>query len=138
MNRIDKTVVFRPLGESELRRILDVELHHLQQRIMSLGADRLFVLSLADCAREYLLREGTDLKYGARHLKRTIERALVAPLSNLIASSQVNRGDLIRVHYDSERGRMAFAKEAEKMTEGAMMRVSGIGPRMAAASSTAA
>ena len=138
MNRIDKVVVFRPLGGPELRRILELELHNVQQRIMRIGPDRLFVLSVTDCARDYLLREGTDLKYGARHLKRTIERALVTPLSNLIASRQVSRGDLIRVHYNPELRGMAFAKEAEKMSEGAMLRVAGIGPRMAAASSTAA
>lgn len=138
MNRIDKVVVFQPLSASELRRILDLELHHVQHRIMSLGADRLFVLSLTDSARDYLLCEGTDSRYGARHLKRTIERRLIGPLSRLIASSQVRPGDLVRADYNRELGRMAFAREAEKMTEGAMLRVAGIGPKAAAASTTAA
>src|SRR5262249_27133333 len=88
MNRIDKTVVFRPLGEPELRKILGLELNIVQQRIFSSSNGAPFVFSLTDPAREFLLREGTDLKYGARHLKRAIDRHLVHPLSNLIATEQ--------------------------------------------------
>ncbi len=101
INRIDKTVVFRPLGETELRKILTLELNMVQQRVFSSGAGAPFVFSLTDDAKDFLLREGTDLKYGARHLKRAIERNLVHPLSNLIATEQVRGGDLIRVDYDA-------------------------------------
>ena len=87
MNRIDKTVVFRPLGEAELRQILDLELNVLQQRIFHSSTAAPFVFSVAESARDFLLREGTDLKYGARHLKRAIDRRLVQPLSNLVATS---------------------------------------------------
>ena len=59
-----------------------------------------FVFSVTPEARAFLLREGTDMKYGARHLKRAIERALVHPLSNLIASGQVHGGDLLRIDFD--------------------------------------
>jgi len=69
------------------------------------------------------LREGTDLKYGARHLKRAIERSLVHPLSNLIATGQVCGGDLIRVDYDSEMAAMTFFKEAEDMPPYAMLQM---------------
>jgi ATP-dependent Clp protease ATP-binding subunit ClpA len=65
MNRIDKTVVFRPLGDAELRRILALELNMLQQRIFKSPNGTRFVLRLADAAKEHLLREGTDVKYGA-------------------------------------------------------------------------
>ncbi len=123
MNRIDKTVVFRPLGECELRKILGLELNILQQRIFNSATGSAFVFSLTDSAKEYLLVEGTDLKYGARHLKRAIDRALVHPLSNLIATEQVRGGDLIRVDYDHQTGRMTFFKEAEDMPAYAMVQM---------------
>jgi ATP-dependent Clp protease ATP-binding subunit ClpB len=120
MNRIDKTVVFRPLGEPELRKILTLELNMVQQRIFGSTTGARFVFSLTDAAREHLLREGTDLKYGARHLKRAIERNLVHPLSNLIATEQVRSGDLIRVDFDAIRARLTFFKEAEDIPAYAM------------------
>jgi ATP-dependent Clp protease ATP-binding subunit ClpB len=123
MNRIDKTVVFRPLGEPELRKILTLELNMVQQRVFSSVAGSPFVFSLTDGAKEFLLRDGTDLKYGARHLKRAIERNLVHPLSNLIATQQVRGGDLIRVDVDPVSPRLTFFKEAEDMPAYAMVQM---------------
>ena len=123
MNRIDKTVVFRPLGEPELRKILGLELNIVQQRVFSSANGAPFVFSLTDGAKEYLLREGTDMKYGARHLKRAIDRNLVHPLSNLIATEQVRGGDLIRVDYDQSLSRLTFFKEAEDMPAYAMVQM---------------
>ncbi len=123
VNRIDKTVVFRPLGEPQLRQILGIELSIVQQRVFSSGSGAPFVFSLTDGAKEFLLREGTDLKYGARHLKRAIERNLVHPLSNLIATEQVRGGDLIRVDYDACGSRLTFFKEAEDMPAYAMVQM---------------
>src|SRR5215831_16481342 len=123
MNRIDKTVVFRPLGEPELRKILALELNIVQQRVFSSANGAPFVFSLTDNAKDYLLREGTDMKYGARHLKRAIDRNLVHPLSNLIATEQVRGGDLIRVDYDAEQCRLTFFKEAEDMPAYAMVQM---------------
>ncbi len=123
MNRIDKTVVFRPLGEPELRKILTLELNIVQQRIFTSTKGAPFVFSLTDSAREHLLQAGTDLKYGARHLKRTIDRNLVLPLSNLIATGQVRCGDLIRVEFDPALRRLTFFTEAEDMPAYAMARM---------------
>ena len=123
MNRIDKVVVFRPLGEPELRKILGLELNIVQQRIFNSANGAPFVFSLTEPAKDFLLREGTDMKYGARHLKRAIDRRLVHPLSNLIATEQVRGGDLIRVDYDSELERMTFFKEAEDMPAYTMMQM---------------
>ncbi|MBZ5726835.1 MAG: AAA family ATPase [Acidobacteriia bacterium] len=120
MNRIDKTVVFRPLGEAELRKILALELNIVQQRIFSSAHGAPFVFSLTDEAQDFLLREGTDMKYGARHLKRAIDRNLVHSLSNLIATEQVRAGDLLRVDYDCELQRLTFFTEAEDMPAYAM------------------
>jgi len=123
MNRIDKTVVFKPLGVAELRKILTLELNMVQQRIFSSANGAPFVFSLTDGARDFLLREGTDMKYGARHLKRAIDRNLVHPMSNLIATEQVRGGDLIRVDYDSSLSRLTFYKEAEDMPAYAMVQM---------------
>ncbi len=123
MNRIDKTVVFRPLGEPELRKILDLELTMVQHRLLSSANSAPFVFSLTSEASDFLLREGTDLKYGARHLKRAIQRNLVHPLSNLMATGQVRGGDLIRVEFDSTFRALAFFKEAEDMPAYAMARM---------------
>ncbi|HLY16134.1 MAG TPA: AAA family ATPase [Bryobacteraceae bacterium] len=125
MNRIDKVVVFRPLGEPELRKILGLELNILQQRILNSVNGAPFVFSLTDPAKDFLLREGTDMKYGARHLKRAIDRSLVHPLSNLIATDQVRGGDLIKVDYDGVLDRMTFFTEAEDMPPYAMMQMMG-------------
>ena len=123
MNRIDKTVVFRPLGTEQLHRILNIELNMLQQRIFNSANTTPFVFSMTAEAKDYLLCEGTDMKYGARHLKRAIDRALVHPLSNLIASAQVRGGDLIQVEYDSEASCLTFVKQAEDMPAYAMIQM---------------
>jgi ATP-dependent Clp protease ATP-binding subunit ClpB len=123
MNRIDKVVVFRPLGDVELRKILGLELNILQQRIFNSANGAPFVFSVTESARDFLLREGTDIKYGARHLKRAIDRALVHPLSNLIATEQIRGGDCIRVDFDIHSARMTFLKEAEDMPPYAMMQM---------------
>ena len=123
MNRIDKTVVFRALGVEELRKILGLELNVVQQRIFSSSKGAPFVFTVTDDAKDFLLREGTDLKYGARHLKRAIDRNLVHPLSNLIATEQVLGGDLIRIDYDAATGRLSFFKEAENMPSYAMLQM---------------
>jgi ATP-dependent Clp protease ATP-binding subunit ClpA len=113
MNRLDRVVVFRPLEMVDLRKILSIELGMLQERIFNSAQTTPFVFNVTEPAKDFLLREGTDIKYGARHLKRTIERSLVHPLSNLIASGQIHNGDLIQVDFDAELGVLAFTKEAE-------------------------
>jgi len=123
VNRIDKVAVFRTLGRSELDSVLTIELHRLQNRVLTSQYAAPFVFSVSDEARGYLLREGTDMKYGARHLKRAIERSLVHPLSNLIASSQVDSGDLVRVDYDEVSDCLIFVKEAEQIAGWTMARM---------------
>lgn len=128
MNRIDKMVVFRPLGRTELEQILTLELKIVQQRIMQSPAAQPFVFSLTDEARDFLLRTGTDLKYGARHLKRTIDRNLVHPLSNLIATGQVVGGDLIEVDVEEDQQGLTFSREAEDLPAYAMTQILDGGP----------
>jgi ATP-dependent Clp protease ATP-binding subunit ClpA len=111
MNRIDKVVVFRSLKEHHLRQILELELAAVQERIMR-SAGTKFVFQCSDTAKTMLLEEGIDFKYGARHLKRSIERFLVYPLSNLVATEQVGLGDLVYVDLDEHGKRLVFSKRS--------------------------
>jgi ATP-dependent Clp protease ATP-binding subunit ClpB len=115
INRIDKIAVFRPLGQRELRCILDLELGQVQQRILQTPAAKPFVFRTTDAAKTFLLAEGTDMQYGARHLKRAIERLLVHPLSNLIATEQITTGDWIELDFDDEEQKLSFARVGEDL-----------------------
>jgi ATP-dependent Clp protease ATP-binding subunit ClpA len=109
MNRIDKVVVFHTLNEQHLRQILDLELCALQERILR-SANTKFVFQCSAEVKEMLLREGIDYRYGARHLKRSIERLLVLPISNLVATGQLEVGDSVYVDLDDSGGDVAFSK----------------------------
>jgi ATP-dependent Clp protease ATP-binding subunit ClpB len=111
MNRIDKVVVFRSLKEHHLRLILDLELQAVQDRIMQ-SAGTKFVFQCTSTAKDMLLKEGLDFKYGARHLKRSVERFLVYPLSNLVATGQIGLGDLVNVDVDQTTHRLVFSKRS--------------------------
>jgi ATP-dependent Clp protease ATP-binding subunit ClpA len=111
MNRIDKVVVFQTLNQQHLRQVLDIELNEVQNRIMASQSDKQFIFRCTSEAKEFLLREGTDLKYGARHLKRAIERHLVYPISNLIATGQIGLGDVIKIDLCSSADKLTFSKE---------------------------
>jgi len=113
MNRIDKVVVFKPLHREHLEHILEIELEMVQRRIFMVANQKQFVFNCTKDVKEFLLQEGTDARYGARHLKRAIERHLVAPLANLVSTSQVRFGDCIRVHRTSE-GEMMFTREPQR------------------------
>jgi len=121
MNRIDKVVVYRPLKEHHLLQIVDLELQAVQDRIMhSAGAK--FVLQYSGAAKDMLLREGLDFRYGARHIKRSIERFLVHPLSSLIATEQMQSGDVVHVDVNRKTGKLAFMKYAGGSLVNSMLR----------------
>jgi ATP-dependent Clp protease ATP-binding subunit ClpA len=109
MNRIDRVVVFRSLKEHHLRQILDLELKALQDRIWA-SAGASFRFECSDSAKEMLLNEGIDFRYGARHIKRSIERLLVYPLSNLVMTKQVGCGEVVYVDCDSNSAKLEFLK----------------------------
>src|SRR6266571_4843794 len=91
MNRLDKVVVFHPLKREELDEVLDIELGQVQQRVLD-STTRPFLFRITSEGREFLLQEGTDQRYGARHLKRAIERYVVYPIARLLATAQVHQG----------------------------------------------
>jgi ATP-dependent Clp protease ATP-binding subunit ClpA len=109
MNRLDKVVVFNSLHEKAIRRILDLELDMVQRRILAAGRGP-FVLRCSDEVREFLLKEGYDRRYGARPLKRAIERYLIIPLSNLIATGQISAGDTLLVERGELENELRFSK----------------------------
>ncbi|HKQ74347.1 MAG TPA: AAA family ATPase [Blastocatellia bacterium] len=109
MNRLDKVVVFRSLNGEALRRIIELELDAIQRRILSIGNGS-FIISCSNDAKNFLLVEGFDRRYGARPLKRAIERHLVLPLSNLIATGQVTGGEMVCIDVDGEASELTFKK----------------------------
>lgn len=112
LNRIDKIVVFNPLGEKELRGILKIELGMVRHRIaQSMAKKNLFDFVFSPLAEDFLLEEGTNLKCGARHLKRTIQKLLVVPLSTFMTTGQVEGGDNLIVDVDVGRKKLFFTKE---------------------------
>jgi len=112
MNRLDKIVVFHPLNREQIAKVLQNELGQVQQRVLE-TANGQFLFRVTDAGREFLLYEGMDQRYGARHLKRAIERHVVFPLANLLATGQVQAGDMLCIDWDSRVGGLVFWKEDE-------------------------
>src|SRR3954451_1846153 len=113
INRIDKIAVFKPLDGADLSRVLDIELAQVQQRILTSSSGKSFALSVSESGKHFLIEQGTDIRYGARHLKRAIERLVVHPISNLIATNQVNSGDWIEADFDRVSKCQLFTKRTD-------------------------
>jgi ATP-dependent Clp protease ATP-binding subunit ClpA len=112
MNRLDKVVVFHPLKHDELDEVLDMELRQVQKRVLD-STTRPFLFRITSKGRVFLLEEGTDQRYGARHLKRAIERYVVYPIARLLATAQVHQGDALVIdHHLGEEG-LVFLREKE-------------------------
>lgn len=114
MNRLDKVVVFHPLQRAQLEQVLDIELTMVQQRVLETAKGQ-FLFRVTEAGRDFLLREGTDQRYGARHLKRAIERHVVYPMANLLATEQVHFGDLICIDWRREEDKLSFVREGENV-----------------------
>ncbi|HEX9222831.1 MAG TPA: hypothetical protein VF860_05840, partial [Candidatus Acidoferrales bacterium] len=112
MNRLDKVVVFHPLKAEQLEEILEIELGMVQRRVLDTAKGQ-FLFRVTAGGREFLLKEGTDLKYGARHLKRAIERHVVYPMANLLATEQIHLGDMLSIDWDQSQDHLAFTREGE-------------------------
>jgi ATP-dependent Clp protease ATP-binding subunit ClpA len=112
MNRLDKVVVFHPLRYEQLEQILEIELGMVQRRVLDTGHGQ-FLFRATPAARKFLLREGTDIKYGARHLKRAIERFVVHPLANLLATGQIRFGDMVVADWDDLGQCITFHREGQ-------------------------
>jgi ATP-dependent Clp protease ATP-binding subunit ClpB len=105
LNRVDETVIFNRLGTTHIKQIVTIQLGHLQRRL----AGRKLELIVSDRVREYLAREGYDPVYGARPLKRAIQRLVQDPLARRLLEGEFQEGDRIRV--DLQSGEIVFARE---------------------------
>ena len=115
VNRIDRTVVFNRLEREHYERILQLELDLIQGRVFLASSTKdapVFALRWLPSVRNLLLDRGTDTKYGARELKRVIERDIVLPLSNLVSSNSITEGDIIVVGV--EKGNISFHRETTR------------------------
>jgi ATP-dependent Clp protease ATP-binding subunit ClpB len=108
VNRIDDIVVFHALDRSHIRRIVDVQLRRLAKRLV----EKRITLDLDDAARDLLAEKGFDPAYGARPLKRVIQRLVLDPLAREILAGKVQEGDHVIVTVDN--GGLTFVKGAEK------------------------
>src|ERR1700719_4097650 len=113
MNRLDKVVVFHPLKKEQLEQVLEIELEQVQKRVLQTAKGQ-FLFRVTGAGREFLLQEGTDQRYGARHLKRSIERHIVYPLANLLATDQVQLGDLVCIDQNNEKNGLEYGREGGK------------------------
>ena len=112
MNRLDKIVVFHPLKREELDEVLEIELKQVQKRVLD-STTRPFLFRITSQGREFLLEEGTDQRYGARHLKRAIERYVVYPIARLLATAQVHQGDALVIDHQLGKQELAFLRDTE-------------------------
>ena len=117
MNRLDRVVVFHPLKRAELDEVLEIELRQVQKRVLD-STTRPFFFRITNEGREFLLEEGTDQRYGARHLKRAIERNVVYPLSRLLATGQLHQGDLLLIDRQHGEEGLVFLRDTEKRSSG--------------------
>src|SRR5216683_2606602 len=112
MNRLDKVVVFHPLKREELDEVLEIELRQVQKRVLD-STTRPFLFRITSEGREFLLEEGTDQRYGARHLKRAIERYVVCPIARLLATAQVHQGDALVIDHHLGEAGLVFLRDKE-------------------------
>jgi ATP-dependent Clp protease ATP-binding subunit ClpA len=113
MNRLDRVVVFHPLEREELDEVLEIELSNVQRRVLD-TATRPFLFRITEEGRAFLLQEGTDQRYGARHLKRAIERYVVHPIARLLATAQVRQGDVLVIDWNPADKALAFLRDPER------------------------
>ena len=104
LNRIDDTIVFHSLTEAELTKIVEIQLTRLRERL----ADRKIAIRLTDAAKKHLVSVGYDPSYGARPLKRTIQKEVEAPLARMLLKGEVRDGMLVEVDYDLSHDGLAF------------------------------
>jgi ATP-dependent Clp protease ATP-binding subunit ClpB len=134
MNRLDKVVCFHPLKRKQLEEVLDIELGQVQQRVLETAKGQ-FLFRVTGPGKEFLLQEGTDQRYGARHLKRAIERHVVYPLANLLATEQIHLGDLVCIDWDRDQDQLTFIREGENLAMPARRLELAPAPRVAKAQS---
>ncbi len=115
LNRIDDVVLFDPLGREQLDQIVDLQIERLARRL----AERDIAIELEPAARERLVREGYDPAFGARPLRRAIQRLVLDPLATEVLEGRVLPGERVRVSLDAPSGRMRFERAEGRKTSAA-------------------
>ncbi|MGC6430555.1 MAG: ATP-dependent Clp protease ATP-binding subunit [Jejuia sp.] len=114
LNRIDDVVVFNPLEKGDINKIIDIELEKLLTRIEGLG----YILTLTDTAKDYIANKGFDKQYGARPLKRAIQKYIEDALAEEIVASNLREGDKIIIDLDNKTDELSIdIEKAEKPAE---------------------
>jgi len=113
LNRVDEIIVFHALTEEHLKEIVEIQLGYLRQRL----AERHITLDLTDGARTHLVRTGYDPNYGARPLKRAIQKELETPLARLLLAGKVRDGDRVSVGYSGYEKRLTFSTNGDARDE---------------------
>ncbi len=104
LNRVDEIIVFHALNEEQLEEIVDIQLKRLRRRL----AERRIALELSEAAKRHIAKAGYDPNYGARPLKRTIQKEVETPLGRKILGGEINDGDTVDVGFDDARGELTF------------------------------
>ena len=110
LNRIDEIVIFNALGKPEIEKIIDLQLENLRRQL----AERKIEITLTQKAHELLFREGYDPQFGARPLKRAIQRLIQDPLAMKLLDGEVVPGDSLTIDADMKKGVMTFAPAKAK------------------------
>jgi ATP-dependent Clp protease ATP-binding subunit ClpB len=113
LNRIDETLIFHPLDQKDLRKIVDIQL----ARVLARLKDRRVAVLIEDEAKDYLAREGYDPAFGARPLKRSIQKLLVDPLARMLLTGEVRDGDALEV--STSKGGLVFKAARKKDSKAA-------------------
>lgn len=99
LNRIDDVVMFNSLGKEEIHKIIDIELNSLFGRVNNLG----YTIKITEAAKDFIVEKGYDVQYGARPLKRAIQKYLEDPMAEEIIKSNLSEGDQIEIDYDADK-----------------------------------
>jgi ATP-dependent Clp protease ATP-binding subunit ClpC len=110
LNRIDDVIMFNSLGKDEINQIIDLELKGLYDRVKSLG----YQLKIAPAARDYIAERGFDANYGARPLKRAIQKYLEDPMAEILIKAGQSEGDVINVGFDSAKSEIKIRIKKKK------------------------
>jgi ATP-dependent Clp protease ATP-binding subunit ClpC len=110
LNRIDDVIVFNSLGKEEIFKIIDIELAYLFNRVHLLG----YKIELTDAAKEFIADKGYDSQFGARPLKRAIQKYLEDPIAEEILKGELSEGDIMEIDYDKESGEIKILGKNNK------------------------
>jgi ATP-dependent Clp protease ATP-binding subunit ClpC len=114
LNRIDDVVMFNSLSREDIHKIIDIELGNLFSRVNGLG----FQIKITDAAKDFIVEKGYDVQYGARPLKRAIQKYLEDPMAEEIIKSNLVEGDEIEVDFDKEKNEITVSTHKPKAKKG--------------------